>query len=155
MVLPIHHQMDEDFCSVVTQDLKTNGAHWERRLATPTLWQQLPADTGLYMFVFASTLSLQLAGAASNTFSPTWVLYVGRAGSPDSHRTIKDRYKGEYGKYVGADPEVLWNEHSCLSGCHPHPLNVGWAHSPEYSPSKVGAATPPAIASSERNALKG
>src|SRR5271165_597700 len=43
----------------------------------------------------------------------------------------------------------------CLSGCHPHPLNVGCAHSPEYSPPKVGAAAPPAIPSSERNALKG
>jgi hypothetical protein len=32
---------------------------------------------------------------------------------------------------------------------------VGCAHSPEYSPSKVGAAAPPAIPSSERNALKG
>ncbi|MGD0183614.1 MAG: hypothetical protein ABSC25_00005, partial [Roseiarcus sp.] len=39
----------------------------------------------------------------------------------------------------------------CLSGCYPHPLNVGWTHSPEYSPSKVGAAAPPAIPSSERN----
>ena len=44
---------------------------------------------------------------------------------------------------------------ACLSGCHPHPLNVGCSHSPEYSPSKVGAAAPPAIPSSERNALKG
>ena len=43
----------------------------------------------------------------------------------------------------------------CLSGCHPHPLNVGCTHSPEYSPSKVGAAAPPAIPSSERNALNG
>ena len=43
----------------------------------------------------------------------------------------------------------------CLSGCYPHPLNVGCAHSPEYSPSKVGAAAPPAIPSSERTALKG
>jgi hypothetical protein len=111
MVLPIHHQMDEDFCSAVTQDLRTHGAHWERRLATETLWQQLPAETGIYMFVFTSTLSLQMAGHASNTFSPAWVLYVGRAGSPDSHRTIRDRYKGEYCKYVGADPEILWSEH--------------------------------------------
>ncbi|MEE3499908.1 beta-galactosidase [Acidiphilium acidophilum] len=52
-----------------------------------------------------------------------------------------------------SDQVVKFNP--CLSGCHPHPLNVGWAHSPEYSPSKVGAAAPPAIASSERNALKG
>jgi hypothetical protein len=44
---------------------------------------------------------------------------------------------------------------ACLSGCHLHPLNVGCAHSPEYSPSKVGAGAPPAIPSSERKALKG
>ena len=111
MVLPIHHQMDEEFCSAVTQDLKAEGAHWERRLATATLWQQLPAETGIYMFVFTSTLSLQLADNVSNPFSPAWVLYVGRAGSPDSHRTIRDRYKGEYCKYVGTDPEVIWSEH--------------------------------------------
>ena len=44
---------------------------------------------------------------------------------------------------------------ACLSGFHPHPLNVGCTHSPEYSSSKVGAAVPPAIPSSDRNALKG
>ena len=43
----------------------------------------------------------------------------------------------------------------CLSGCHPHPLNVGCTHSPEYSRSKVGAAVPLAMPISERNALKG
>ena len=104
-VLPIHHQMDRQFCEVVTKDLAKYCTHWETRLATPTLWQQLPAECGVYMFVFASSLSIQLT---SEAFSPAWVLYVGRAGSANSTRTIKDRYKGEYCKFVGGDPEVLW-----------------------------------------------
>ena len=104
-MLPIHHQMDREFCDIVTKDLRDYCAHWETRLATPTLWQQLPASCGVYMFVFTSALAIQLTGQA---FSPTWVLYVGRAGSSTSTRTIKDRYKGEYCKYVGGDPEVLW-----------------------------------------------
>jgi hypothetical protein len=53
-------------------------------------------------------------------------------------------------------PELLgMKKIVCLSGCHPCPLNVGCTHSPEYSPSKVGASAPPAIPSSERNALNG
>lgn len=105
MMLPIHHQMDKDFCGAVSDDLAKCGAAWEKRLATPDLWKQLPDESGIYMFVFTSSLCLQ---TTSETYSPSWVLYVGRAGSGSSRRTIRDRYKGEYSRYVGKDPEILW-----------------------------------------------
>jgi hypothetical protein len=104
-LVPIHHQMDQDFCGAISSDLKKYSTAWESRRATPDLWKQLPAETGIYMFVFVSPLSLL---TTAEHYSPSWVLYVGRAGSATSQRTIKDRYKGEYCKYVGADPEILW-----------------------------------------------
>jgi hypothetical protein len=105
MTLPIHHQMDVDFCKVISGDLAKHCAMWEKRLATPELWRSLPAESGVYMFVFASPLAFQ---TTSETYTPAWVLYVGRAGSPTSQTTIRDRYRGEYAKYVGKDPEILW-----------------------------------------------
>lgn len=106
LTLPIHHQMDQDFCGAVSADLSKHCGAWEKRLATPDLWKQLPAESGVYMFVFASKLVFQTATAS---FSPTWVLYVGRAGNATSNRTIRDRYQGEYCKYIGKDPEILWS----------------------------------------------
>ena len=38
--------------------------------------------------------------------------------------------------YSQSDLQQVMREHyakiiACLSGCYPHPLNVGWFHSPE------------------------
>jgi hypothetical protein len=107
LMLPIHHQMDQDFCGAVSNDLMRYCTAWEKRLATSDLWRQLPAQCGVYMFVFASTLVFR---SESNSFSPTWVIYVGRAGSATSNRTVRDRYYGEYCKYIGKNPEVLWHK---------------------------------------------
>lgn len=112
MMLPIHHHMDQDFCTAVSKDLIKYCAIWEKRLATPDLWKQLPDESGVYMFVFASPLCLQ---TTSDMFSPAWVLYVGRAGDANSRRTIKERYRGEYGKYIGKDPDILWTGGPCSS----------------------------------------
>lgn len=103
--LAIHHQLDQEFCTAVTEMLGENGASWEKLRATPTLWNQIPAECGLYMFVFESSLALE---AEDTAFRPAWVLYVGRAGSAESTRTLKDRYKEEYSKYVSGSAENLW-----------------------------------------------
>lgn len=103
--LPIHHQLDRDFCAAVTRELKQCCARWEVRRATQNLAPMLPAESGVYMFAFESTLRLEMD---RRQFSPLWVLYVGRAGDVSSTRTIRDRYRGEYSKYVGTDPEALW-----------------------------------------------
>lgn len=100
--------MDPDLGEMLGKDLRATGSAWEVRRATPTLWQTIPAKTGLYMFVYRSHLKLALDDQKCH--QATWVLYVGRAGSPESERTLKDRYKSEYCKYVGGDPEQLWGD---------------------------------------------
>jgi hypothetical protein len=108
LTFPINWQMDPDLGEMLGKDLKATGSEWEVRRATPSLWRTIPAKTGLYMFVYRSHLKLALDGHQSH--QATWVLYVGRAGSSESERTLKDRYKDEYCKYVGGDPEQLWDE---------------------------------------------
>ena len=79
-----------------------------------------------------------------------------RFGAPKGQPVARGRSLTEFQKEFPDEAicaAFLFNP--CLSGCHPHPLNVGCAHSPEYSPPKVGAAAPPAIPSSERNEVNG
>ena len=106
---PISWQMDEDACEAITAELKTHGAQWERRHAVPDLHQSIPSKTGIYMFSFHSKINLDMA--SDGRFAPSWVLYVGRAGSRESERTLKERYRGEYAKYIGGDLENLWSDH--------------------------------------------
>lgn len=107
LTFPINWQIDSDLGAALSKDLNASGATWEVRRATPSLGQSIPAKCGLYMFVYRSHLRMSLADGADH--QSTWVLYVGRAGSAESNRTLKDRYKGEYSKYVGGDPEHLWS----------------------------------------------
>ena len=106
--LPIYFQMDQDVCQVLTDEVYKHGAQWEVRTATPNLYQQIPACCGIYMFLFQSNFKFELANQLA--FSPAWILYIGRAGSANSKSTLKDRYKGEYCRYIGESPEVLWND---------------------------------------------
>lgn len=108
LVLPVDRHMNHDLCDGLKADLTLHCSPWEVMRATPTLWQQLPNSPGLYMFVFASALSIQRE-APAHPFRPAWVLYVGRAGCDKSKGTLRSRYKSEYHKYVEADPEILWS----------------------------------------------
>ncbi|AMB45066.1 hypothetical protein [Methylobacterium sp. AMS5] len=105
---PVSWQMDEEACQVIAAELKSHGTKWECRRAVPDLYQSLPSKTGIYMFSFHSKLCLSLA--SDDKFAPSWVLYVGRAGSRTSERTLKERYRSEYTKYVGGDLEELWSD---------------------------------------------
>lgn len=104
--LPVHHQLDEDFCSTVTHAVGHHCTHWEKYRATPTLWRQIPDHCGIYMFVFESKLSFV---RECEVYHPSWVLYVGRAGKVGSDRTLRDRYREEYSKYLSGNPEILWS----------------------------------------------
>ena len=108
LLLPIDRHMNLDLCDGLGADLIQQCGPWEVLRATPSLWQQLPDSPGLYMFLFVSSLSLQREPPGA-PFSPAWVLYVGRAGCDGSRGTLRSRYKSEYQKYVGADPEILWS----------------------------------------------
>lgn len=108
LTFPIYWQMDVDLAAMLGKDLGGAGGTWEVRRATPSLANSIPAKCGLYMFVFRSHLKMSMADDGHH--QPTWVLYVGRAGHAESARTLRDRYKGEYAKYVGGDPELLWSD---------------------------------------------
>lgn len=92
--------------------LHPSGTRWERMKAVDGLGSMLPAERGLYMFVWRPELTLQF----SDDSSPErffWVLYVGKAGKEDGTAdTIRNRYSTEYSKYVGKDPSCLWDSHA-------------------------------------------
>ena len=105
---PITYQMDLDYCAAISEELRRYGGEWEVRKATPNLWRQIPEKCGVYLFLFESYLALRTAGGTD--FHPSVVLYVGRAGDQLSKKTLRDRYRYEYSKYVGGDLSLLWGE---------------------------------------------
>ncbi len=107
---PISYQMDTEFCDAFSKLLAEHGEQWEIRKATPTLWKQIPERSGVYMFIFESSFSLK--AASGDLFHPRLVLYVGRAGDKESRKTLRDRYRAEYSKYIGGDMNTLWNDES-------------------------------------------
>jgi hypothetical protein len=108
-VLPIDKLMDDAHCRTIGDTLAALGHSWMNKKATEKLWQQLPEEPGLYMFVWAPRLTMNLEKEPTKPQRFRWVLYVGKTGDK-SAMTLRQRYKGEYSKYVGRDPEVLWNK---------------------------------------------
>jgi len=106
--LPLYYQMDTDFCEATSAELSTYGTAWEVHRATKDLWRQLPKESGVYLFVLEPSLNLRLTNGMARP--ATTVIYVGRAGAADAPATLKDRYRGEYSRLVGGDPNVLWEE---------------------------------------------
>lgn len=105
----VSHLIDIVHCEAISKLLREGGARWERAMATPTLGDSLPAERGLYMFVWCPQLTLEIENPRSK-FCPSWVLYVGKAGvEGGTHDTIQHRYVSEYSKYVGSDPSSLWD----------------------------------------------
>jgi hypothetical protein len=105
----VRYLQDEEYCRTLHEDFKRYGSHWERRRATADLWQMLPQNSGLYMFVWVRD---RLLGNITNhnNFHLNWCLYVGKAGA-GSNNTLQSRYKQEYRKYLEArDPEIFWSE---------------------------------------------
>lgn len=102
--IPLSYQLDQEYCKVLNNELPGN---WEVRRATKGLWRTLPEECGIYMFVFQ--LPLQLT-AERQKIRPHYILYIGRAGDENSTRTFRDRYKGEYDKYIEGDPAALWED---------------------------------------------
>lgn len=97
-------------CEAISKLLREGGARWECAPATRTLGDSLPAERGLYMFVWCPPLTLEMESPRSK-YRPSWVLYVGKAGvEGGTHDTIQQRYVSEYSKYVGSDPNCLWDK---------------------------------------------
>lgn len=98
--------LDVAHCEQVSQALDSYLMKWERARATRELWEALPNEPGLYMFVWAPEISFSLADSKT-PFKIQYVIYIGQAGW-SSDNTIKLRYKGEYSKYLDEYPESLW-----------------------------------------------
>jgi hypothetical protein len=100
---PVRYLHDLDFCSILSSDLAKNCSNWESRLATATLWEQLPDEQGLYMFVWKPQ-NVQLKTERNDLAFP-WCLYVGK-----TEATLRTRYKNEYSKYLeNPDPSQFWD----------------------------------------------
>jgi hypothetical protein len=107
---PFDRLMDSQLCAALVSALASYGTPWTQKLATPELWQQIPAAHGLYMFVWRPPLRVSTAEALPDTHVTfPWVLYIGRAGNESGGGTLRDRYKREYMHYVAGDPEALWD----------------------------------------------
>jgi hypothetical protein len=111
--LPVQTLADVDGCQTMAEALTRFAGSWNRHVATPNLWQMLPATAGLYMFVWIPTLTLSVAsGTSQMAHKMSFVLYIGEAGAGDSAGSLQQRYRAEYSRYVGGDPEQLWEQAS-------------------------------------------
>ena len=108
---PIGKLLDPDLCRMVQEDIQrwSDGEGWEIQQATPALGPNLPDRSGVYMFVWKPPFTFQVASPKPQ--HPLWyALYVGEAGGDGGRNTIRDRYTGEYRRYVQKDHEHLWGQ---------------------------------------------
>jgi len=106
--------LDRVGTEALTGDLSNVGDPWEAYEATERLWEMLPEKPGLYMFVWRPWFRFDVAETSVTAGPPkpgsvSQILYIGQAGASDDSQgnTLKQRYKG-YGRYIRADPKVLW-----------------------------------------------
>jgi len=87
--------------------LVQQNTHWDRYIATPYLADQLPKERGIYMFVWSPGPSFAF-GDGKPPFSASWILYVGKAGTPGGQAdTFRDRYR-TYRRFLEGHPRNLW-----------------------------------------------
>jgi hypothetical protein len=88
-------------------DLQRHATPWEAHKATERLWEMLPDEPGLYMFVWRPSFRFDVAEnrCPGDLYQ---VLYIGQAGAgKDLRTTLKNRYKN-YRRYLKANPAMLW-----------------------------------------------
>jgi hypothetical protein len=103
----IERLVDRDLCESVLRITQTLGVCWERYMAHDTLDSQLPAERGVYMFVWRPGISFSFTATQQQTLP--WILYVGKAGTSEGVAdTLPARYK-TYRRYIGKSPVLLWN----------------------------------------------
>jgi len=103
----VERLLDGDLCESITRITQTSGACWERYLAHDGLDSQLPAERGVYMFVWRPRISFSFSATQQQTLP--WILYVGKAGTTGGVAdTLPARYK-TYRRYIGQSPTGLWD----------------------------------------------
>ncbi len=100
---------DETFCRLLNDDLLKNCSPWEIRKATPKLWDQLPDEPGLYLFMWRpEQLNFR---TESTSKSIPWCLYIGK-----TEDSLKARYKREYSNYLSEHrPAEFWDSAPVIS----------------------------------------
>lgn len=104
--VPLLRLLDAEANARLTKKLKEVAGAWEVMLAKEKLWQALPKEPGVYMFVWRPTFRFQMHDGPE---SVSYVLYVGQAGAQPSGSTLRERYKG-YSKYLAGHIDKLWEE---------------------------------------------
>jgi hypothetical protein len=104
--LPLLQLLDTPYCESVNKRLREVCGEWEVMVATERAADRLPAEPGLYMFVWRPPLRFR---SPQKPDSFAYILYVGEAGAEQSDSTIKKRYR-EYARYLAGGSDVLWRE---------------------------------------------
>lgn len=105
--------LDRAGTGALCRDLADLGNGWEVFEATERLWERLPDQPGLYMFVwrpwFRFTMMETAVAETTRPDSTSQILYIGQAGSStnDTGNTLRLRYKS-YRKFIRSDPNGLW-----------------------------------------------
>lgn len=99
--------LDRGHCKQLEEDLAEMAEAWEIHVATESLWNTLPDEAGIYLFVWRPHFSFEVA-ERRKPGSLSQVLYVGRAGGESSNGTLAKRYKS-YRKAVASPPASLWD----------------------------------------------
>lgn len=95
---------NEQFYSLLSNDLSAVASPWESYPLGANIFQLLPEEPGLYMFVWKpSALRFR---TDSNTLYFNKVLYLGKASV-----SLKDRFRNEYRRIIeAASPELFWDD---------------------------------------------
>ena len=105
--LALQRLLDTSDCRALQDTLTAVGGSWEAHTASERLYENLPSQPGVYMFVWRPPFYFDV-DAGRRSFDLTQVLYVGRAGGT-SQNTLRERYK-DYRKYLRGDPAQLWED---------------------------------------------
>jgi len=116
--VPLLRLIDPRQCSHMTTKMATIAGEWEVRVATERLWEELPLETGVYMFVWRPTLRFKVSPVLAKKArtipsvipdSLSYVLYVGQTGASGGSGSFHQRYKS-YTSYLAGNPAELWEE---------------------------------------------
>jgi hypothetical protein len=109
--------LDQRGSNALVDDLKASSGPWEAYEARERLWEVLPGEPGVYMFVWRPWFRFHMAEPTTTApvgkpDSVAQILYIGQAGASDgdSGSTLRERYKS-YCKYLRAEPDSLWDRH--------------------------------------------
>ena len=110
------HLLDEDHCVTLMDNIYSTYGKWIVKTATESLYEYLPREPGLYMFVWAPRLDLKKE-ACKDSALYNLVLYIGQAGAGGTSGNLKDRYKDGYSSFITGDPKSLWDDRTTQTRC--------------------------------------